>query len=166
MFNTCEEDMRVGKAEEVAVLPILKNYFNDHNLKLVKSEFEANDYVGEKGTKYEIKTRDLKSDCDLAIKGLMINVAKVCHNDFIIWNLLDGIYYANCDDIMADERIKPQRHTNELRPDEPEDTNTTKWVYYVPIDKCVCLKRYETLRTPKEKNGGLKRGVCYIRLEN
>lgn len=165
MRNTCEEDMRVGKAEEVAVLPILKNYFNDHDLKLVKSEFEANDYVGSRGTKYEIKTRDLSSNSIYAAEGLMINVAKVCWNNFIIWNLLDGIYYANCDDIMGDETIKPQKHTNELRPDEPEDTNTTKWVYYVPIAKCVCLKRYDTLRTPKEKNGGLKKGVCYIRLE-
>lgn len=165
MRNTCEEDMRVGKAEEVAVLPYLRSYFNDE-LELMSWEFEAHDYKGATGTKYEIKTRDLLSDSKEAKEGLLINVAKVCWNDFIIWNLLDGIYYIKCDDIMGDSTVKPQRHTNERRPDEPENTNTTRWVYYIPIERCVCLKRYETLRTPKEKNGGLKRGVCYIRLED
>lgn len=164
MYNTCEEDMRVGKAEELAVLPYLRSYFNDE-LELVKWEFEAHDYKGTTGAKYEIKTRDLKSDSKEAKGGLLINVAKVCWNDFIIWNLLDGIYYINCEDVMGDETMKPKKHTNVVRPDEPENTNTTKWVYLIPIEKSVCLKRYETLRTPKEKKGALPRGVCYIRLD-
>lgn len=164
MMNTCEEDMRVGKSEEVAVLPYLRSYFND-TLELVKEEFEAHDYKGANGTKYEIKTRDLKSDGHHAKEGLMINVAKVAHNDYIIWNLLDGIFYISCDEVFGDETMKPVKHTNTLRPDEPEDTNTTKWVYLIPIEKTKTIKIYETPRSPKEKNGGLKRGVCYIRLE-
>jgi hypothetical protein len=28
------------------------------------------------------------------------------------------------------------------------------------------IQRYDIPRTPKEKNGGLKRGVCYIQLDN
>jgi len=164
MWNTCEEDLRVGKEAEILVLPILKNYFNDHDLKLVSSDWDSNDYVGGKGVKYEIKTRDLKSDGKEATDGLMINVAKVGWNDYIIWNLLDGIYYRDANDIMGDCEVKT--HTNDRRPDERADVNTTKKVYYVPIEKCICLKRYETPRTPKEKSGGLKRGVCHIRLDD
>ena len=37
MLNTFEEDMKVGKKEEVSVLPFLRTYFNDDDLKLVKS---------------------------------------------------------------------------------------------------------------------------------
>jgi hypothetical protein len=164
MLNTFEEDMKVGKEEEVSVLPFLRTYFGDDDLNLVKSEYEANDYVGRDGVKYEIKSRDLTSNSELAKEGLMINVAKVCWNDFIIWNLLDGIYYVKCDDVMGDETIKPRKHTNNVRPDERENATMTRYVYHVPIGKCICLKRYDTLRTPKEKNGGLKRGVCHINI--
>lgn len=166
MLNTFEEDMKVGKEEEVSVLPFLKSYFNDDDLKLVKSEYEANDYIGSGGIKYEIKSRDLKSNSKEAMEGLMINVAKVSWNDYVIWNLLDGIYYAKCDDIMGDETIRPRKYTNNVRPDERENMNTTRWVYYVPIEKCILLKQYDILRTPKEKNGGIKRGVCYININN
>mgnify|MGYP003636369816 CR=1 FL=1 len=164
MRNTCEEDLKVGKAEEIAVLPILKNYFNDHAFRLVGSDWDSNDYVGSKGTKYEIKTRDLMSDSVEAKEGLIINVAKVSHNDYIIWNLLDGIYYRDANDIMGDCEIKS--YTNALRPDERENAERTKKVFYVPISKTSCIKQYETFRTPKEKNGGMKRGVCYIRLDD
>jgi hypothetical protein len=164
MRNTCEEDLKVGKAEEIAVLPILKNYFNDNEFRLVSSEWDANDYIGGNGTKYEIKTRDLTSDSAEARKGLLINVAKVAHNDYIIWNLLDGIYYADASDVMGECEI--QTHTNAQRPDERANAERTKKVFLVPIEKTKMIQRYDIPRTPKEKNGGLKRGVCYIQLDN
>lgn len=163
MRNTCEEDIKVGKAEEIALLPVLKNYFNDHDFRLVSSDWDSSDYVGDKGTKYEIKSRDLMSDSTEAKEGLLINVAKVIHNDYIIWNLLDGIYYRDANDILSDCEIRT--HTNALRPDERENAERTKKVYFVPIEKTKMIKRYDIPRTPKEKNGGLKRGVCYIRLD-
>lgn len=163
MRNTCEEDLKVGKAEEIALLPVLKNYFNDHDFRLVSSEWDSNDYVGSKGTKYEVKTRDLMSDSKEAKEGLLINVAKVIHNDFIIWNLLDGIYYRDANEIINDCVI--QTHTNALRPDERENAERTKKVYLVPIMKTICIKEYEERRTPKNRNGGLKKGVCYIQLD-
>lgn len=165
MWNTCEEDLKVGKAEEIAVLPILKNYFNDHDFRLVSSDWDANDYVGSKGKKYEIKTRDLTSDSTEAKKGLLINVAKVSHNDYIIWNLLDGIYYADACDVMGECEVRT--HTNTQRPDERDDAIRTKKVFFVPIEMTKCIKTYDIPRTPKEKNGGgLKRGVCYIQLDD
>lgn len=166
MRNTCEEDLKVGKSEEIALLPILRNYFNDHDFRLVSSEWESNDYIGQRGTKYEVKTRDLTSDSSEAEEGLLINVAKVAWNDYIIWNLLDGIFYAKCDDIMADDELKIDNYTNVLRPDEREGAIRTKKVYYIPIKKTICIKKYETPRIPKVKNGGLKRGVCYIHLDS
>ena len=165
MRNTCEEDLKVGKAEEVAVLPFLRNYFNDDDFRLVESDWDCSDYVGSKGTKYEIKTRDLMSDSTEAKDGLLINVAKVAWNDYVIWNLLDGIYCAKCDDIMGDDEIKIGVHTNTLRPDEREGAIRTKKVYYIPITKTVCIKEYETPRISKMKNWGLKKGVCYIQLD-
>lgn len=163
MRNTCEEDLKVGKAEEIAVLPILKNYFNDHEFRLVSSDWDSSDYVGYKGVKYEIKSRDLMSDSTNAKEGLLINVAKVIYNDYIIWNLLDGIFYRDANEIMNDCEIRT--HTNALRPDERENAERTKKVYFVPIEKTKCIKMYDIPRTPKEKNGGLKRGVCYIQLD-
>ncbi len=165
MRNTCEEDLKVGKAEEIALLPILRNFFNDHNFRLVSSDWDSNDYVGSKGAKYEVKTRDLLSDSKEAKDGLLINVAKVAWNDYVIWNLLDGIYYAKCDDILGDDEIKIGDHTNTLRPDERENAIRTKKVYYIPITKTVCIKEYEERRTPKNRNGGFKKGVCYIQLD-
>lgn len=163
MRNTCEEDLKVGKAEEIAVLPILKNYFNDHEFRLVSSDWDSSDYVGYKGVKYEIKSRDLMSDSTNAKEGLLINVAKVIYNDYIIWNLLDGIFYRDANEILNDCEIRT--HTNALRPDERENAERTKKVYFVPIEKTKMIKRYDIPRTPKEKNGGLKRGVCYIQLD-
>lgn len=163
MKNTCEEDLKVGKAEEIAVLPILKNYFNDHQFRLVNSDWDSSDYIGSNGTRYEIKSRDLMSDSAEAREGLLINVAKVIYNDYIIWNLLDGIYYRDANDILEDCEIRT--HTNALRPDERENAERTKKVYFVPISKTKMIKRYDIPRTPKEKNGGLKRGICYIKLD-
>jgi hypothetical protein len=166
MYNTCEEDTRVGKEEEIKVLPHLCRYFNDDGLKLVSSEWEANDYIGSSGKKYEVKTRDLKSDNPLAVEGLLINVAKVVFNNYIIWNLLDGIYVADTEEILDDADIKMKTITNERRWDERPTAILTKKVYCVPISKCRCIKKYDVLRTPKEKTGGLIRGVCHIRLDD
>jgi hypothetical protein len=52
-----------------------------------------------------------------------------------------------------------------LRPDERENAIRTKKVYYIPIMKTECIKEYEERRTPKNRNGGLKKGVCYIQLD-
>jgi len=128
---------KFGKAQEVRILPIIKEYFKTE-IQATKNQYDKYDFT-DPNTNYEVKSRTNKYN---RYPTTMITMNKCCKCDkgsdlILLFNFTDGLYFIKFDE----EKFRTYQTALFSRLQEEWDE---KEHIYIPIADLTLIKEWET----------------------
>jgi hypothetical protein len=129
-----EDSYKLGKKEELKVLPIINNYFK-RDIKMYPERYAKYDFFDDK-YQYELKTRTNtmnKYDTTMITSNKINNDTQ---SKILLFNYIDCIAYIEYDKDLFNTFEKKMFSRAQLKNDEKEHT-------YIPVDKLKVIHCYK-----------------------